>query len=166
MKRLLKNKVLTLAIMAALTLATVNCGILMHPERKGQTGGTIDNSALIMDCLWLLAAVVPGVVALVVDYATGGIYESGTTMKVAPGQEFAFALRGRAPADAEVEVLIQDQDGRVVSLLDHNVNEGEVVGGMTFALPTELEEGKYSLSLTVNDAPQAEWGLIVASAQE
>ena len=166
MKRLLKNKMLVMVIMVGLTLATINCGVLMHPERNGHRGGRIDTTSLVLDCLWLIAGVVPGVVALVVDFATGGIYESGMAMNVAPGQEFAFRLRGEAPQDAEVAVMIQGPDGHAVFLLDRPVAQGEEIGQMDFALPAELAAGKYSLSLTVNDAPKAEWSLIVAAAQE
>ena len=166
MKRLLKNKVLVLVMLAAFTLATINCGYILHPERRGQKGGNIDITTLILDCLWFFGGLIPGVVALAVDFSTGGIYESGKDISAAPGQKFTFRLRGSAPQDAEVAVTIQDQDGRVVSLLDRNVAQGEKIADMTFALPAELAAGKYSLSLTVNDEPQAEWGLLVASAQE
>jgi len=166
MKRLLKNKVLVLVMLAAFTLATINCGYIMHPERRGQHGGQIDITTAILDCLWFFVGVVPGVIALAVDFSTGGIYESGTAMNAAPGQKFTFRLRGPAPEDAEVAVTIQDQDGRMVSLLDRNVAQGEKIGDMTFALPAELAAGTYSLSLTVNNNPEAQWSLLVASAQE
>ncbi|OGP57273.1 MAG: hypothetical protein A2V67_01100 [Deltaproteobacteria bacterium RBG_13_61_14] len=166
MKRLLKNKGLVLLMLVALTLAAINCGYIMHPERRGQNGGRIDATSLVLDCLWFFVGVIPGVVALAVDFSTGGIYESGTAMNAAPGQKFTFRLRGPAPQDAEVAVTIQDQDGRVVSLLDRNVAQGEKIGPMEFALPAELAAGKYSLSLTVNDNPEAEWSLLVASAQK
>lgn len=166
MKRLMKKKTLALVMLVALTLASINCGVLMYPERKGQTGGNIDKTVLVLDCLWLLAGVVPGVVALVVDFYTGGIYESGTAMNVSPGQEFTFRLHGSAPQDAEVAVTIQGQDGRLVSLLDHKVVQGEETGDMTFNLPADLEAGNYSLAMRVNNDPNAEWGLHVASAQE
>jgi len=166
MKRLLKHKVLALALLVALTFATINCGVLLHPERKGQKGGNIDPSALVMDCLWLIAGVVPGVVALVVDFATGGIYKPGMAMNMSPGQAFTFRLRGEAPQSAEVAVTIQGQDGRVVSLLDRNLTQGEVIGDMTLSLPADLDAGDYSLSMSVNNNPNAQWSLHVASAQE
>ena len=166
MKRLLKNKLLVLVTLVAMTAATFNCGLLMHPERKGHKGDHVDATALVMDCLWLLVGVVPGVVALVVDFSTGGVYESGSSMNVAPGQKFTFRLRGPAPQDADVAVTIQGPDGHAVFLLDRKVAQGEKISPMEFALPRELAAGKYSLSLTVNYAPKAEWGLHVASAQE
>jgi hypothetical protein len=166
MKRLFKHKVLALALLVALTFAAVNCGILLHPERKGHKGGSIDGPVLVMDCLWLIAGVVPGVVALVVDFTTGGMYKSGTAMNTAPGQAFTFRLRGEAPRKAEVAVTIQGRDGRVVSLLDRNLTQGEIISDMQFALPADLAPGDYSLAMSVNHNPNAEWTLHVASAQE
>ena len=165
MKRFLKSKVLVLVMLVALTAATINCGVLMHPERNGKKGGKIDTTALVLDCLWLIVGVVPGVVALVVDFATGGIYGPGMAMNVTPGREFAFRLPGPAPTDAEVAVTLESPDGNAVSLLDRKVAQGEEIGLMNFALPTKLADGKYFMSLTVNDVPTAEWGLNVASAK-
>jgi hypothetical protein len=165
MKRFLKNKVLVLVMLVALTAATMNCGLLMHPERKGKTGGHIDATALVLDCLWLFVGVVPGVVALAVDFVSGGIYESGMTMNVTPGQKVTLRLPGPAPVAAEVAITIEGPDGNAVSLLDRNVSPGEEIGMMNFTLPTELVSGKYLMSLTVNDVPSAEWGLNVASAK-
>ena len=50
------------------------CGTINYPERRGQTGGTVDGGTAILDALWLLAFIIPGVVAFVVDFSTGAIY--------------------------------------------------------------------------------------------
>jgi hypothetical protein len=68
---------------AAGTMLTVGsgslgCGYFLHPERRGTQSGVIDGATMVMDCLWLLAGIVPGVVALVVDFSSGGIYASGS----------------------------------------------------------------------------------------
>ncbi len=52
---------------------SVGCGYLLHPERRGIQSGVIDGATMVMDCLWLLVGVVPGVVALIVDFSSGGI---------------------------------------------------------------------------------------------
>ena len=62
------------AMLATAALPTAGCGYLLHPERRGNDGGTIDGGSLIMDLLWLLPGVVPGVVALVVDFSSGAVY--------------------------------------------------------------------------------------------
>jgi hypothetical protein len=57
---------------------STGCGYLLHPERRGLQSGSIDGATMVMDCLWLLAGIVPGVVALVVDFSSGGIYAYGS----------------------------------------------------------------------------------------
>jgi hypothetical protein len=46
---------------------SVGCGYLLHPERRGTQSGIIDG-----------AGIIPGVIALVVDFSSGGIYLSGS----------------------------------------------------------------------------------------
>ncbi len=55
----------------------MGCGYFLHPERRGAQSGAIDGATMVMDCLWLLAGIVPGVVALVVDFSSGAIYVNG-----------------------------------------------------------------------------------------
>lgn len=160
------NKVLALVMLLVLPSATVDCGVLIHPERNGHRSGPVDAGALIMDCLWLLVGVVPGVVALVVDFSTGGVYASGSAMAVAPGQALQFRLRGSAPRDAAVAVTIQSPDGHSTLLLDRHVAQGGEIGPLSFSIPAELAPGRYSLALMVNGQAQSAWGLNVASAQE
>jgi hypothetical protein len=45
------------------------------PLRRGQTAGNVDTGVAIMDGLWCLAFIVPGVVAFIVDFSNGAIYE-------------------------------------------------------------------------------------------
>ena len=70
-------KALILVAVAALGLHTAGCGTLLYPERRGQTGGRIDGSVAVMDGLWCLAFIIPGVVAYIVDFGNGTIYEGG-----------------------------------------------------------------------------------------
>lgn len=55
----------------------LGCGYILHPERRGNHGGTISGTTLVLDCLWLLAFVVPGVIFLIVDFTSGAMYVSG-----------------------------------------------------------------------------------------
>jgi hypothetical protein len=59
--------------LAALFLAS-SCGLLLFPERKGQDSGKYDPNVLVMDASLLIFWIVPGVVAYVVDFATGCAY--------------------------------------------------------------------------------------------
>ena len=66
-----------IALTTALTVTTVSCGYVLHPERRGNPGGTIAGGTLVMDLLWLIVGVVPGVVFLIVDFTSGAMYVNG-----------------------------------------------------------------------------------------
>jgi hypothetical protein len=57
---------------------SVGCGYFLHPERRGTQSGVIDGATMVMDILWLIPGIIPGVIALVVDFSSGGIYVSGS----------------------------------------------------------------------------------------
>ena len=56
--------------------ATVSCAYILHPERRnsGRTSGNLDTRSLVFDILWFLPGIIPGVIALIVDFTTGAIY--------------------------------------------------------------------------------------------
>ena len=73
----MKNRLISSVVSATLltaALAPTGCGYFLHPERRGNTGGGVDGTTLIFDLLWLIPGVVPGVVALIVDFSSGAIY--------------------------------------------------------------------------------------------
>ena len=85
------NRIRGIALAALIVTATGSCGYFLHPERRGQQSGRIDSATMVMDLLWLLPGVVPGVIALVVDFSSGAIYvRGGTAQLVAPGTRLAF----------------------------------------------------------------------------
>ncbi|HEX6985601.1 MAG TPA: hypothetical protein VF170_09500 [Planctomycetaceae bacterium] len=62
-------------LLTASVVWTTSCGTLIHPERVGQPrGGRLDLSIVLLDGLGLLFFFIPGVIAFVVDFATGAIY--------------------------------------------------------------------------------------------
>ena len=69
----LRKAVIALTLIAVLC-QSLGCGLLLHPERRGQPRGRIDPGVAILDGLGLLLFFVPGVVAFAVDFATGAIY--------------------------------------------------------------------------------------------
>lgn len=73
MKRLLCSIAAATALASA-TLPSTGCGYILHPERRGNHGGVIDGGTLVMDLLWLIPGVVPGVVFLIVDFSSGTMY--------------------------------------------------------------------------------------------
>ena len=84
-----------IAATAALTTAggSVGCGYLLYPERRGAQSGTIDSGTMVMDLLWLLPGILPGVVALIVDFSSGAIYVRGrSALRLSPGGHIAVQL--------------------------------------------------------------------------
>ncbi len=95
---------------AGLFLSGPGCGILLHPDRNRSLtrSSRIAVDSVILDCLWLFVGVVPGVVALVVDYLSGGMWYQYGESSAAPGEAEIFCIRAdggrvvisRAPAPA------------------------------------------------------------------
>lgn len=69
------KKSISLSLAGLLAIQLTACGTLFHAERKGQTpSDKIDPEVLILDCCGLLFGVIPGVVALVLDFNNKTIY--------------------------------------------------------------------------------------------
>jgi hypothetical protein len=75
MKTRLMHAIVATTLLTTTAVGTTGCGYFLHPERRGNTGGGVDGGTLVMDLLWLLPGVVPGVIALVVDFSSGAIYQ-------------------------------------------------------------------------------------------
>ncbi len=69
-----------IALVAVLIAQMLGCGILLYPERRGQTSGRYDADVVLLDAAGLLLFIVPGVIAFAVDILTGAIY-------LPPGEE-------------------------------------------------------------------------------
>jgi hypothetical protein len=59
---------------ATMLYLAAGCGTILYPERRGRTRGRIDVGVAVMDGLWCLLFIIPGVVAFIVDFSTGAIY--------------------------------------------------------------------------------------------
>lgn len=68
-------KALSLVLCAALGLQAAGCGTILYPERRGSSSGHVDVGVAVMDGFWCLLFIVPGVVAYIVDFSNGAIYE-------------------------------------------------------------------------------------------
>jgi hypothetical protein len=72
-------------LVAALLGQLTACGAIFYPERRGQIDGRIDPGIAVLDAVGLLFYIVPGLIALGVDFTTGAIYlPHGRTAQVAP----------------------------------------------------------------------------------
>ncbi len=105
------------ATLLATAVSSAGCGYILHPERRGNTGGHIATGSFVMDLLWLLPGIVPGVVALIVDFSSGAIYTGG-------GRSAAIQLSSRghvavrlpdASTPARLELRLVSADHRVLA---------------------------------------------------
>ena len=63
------------ALVAGATCGVVGCGTVLYPERHGRPHSRdVDWKVVALDGLCLVFFFVPGVIAFVVDFATGSIY--------------------------------------------------------------------------------------------
>lgn len=100
------TKLRSIAYMSLVVFTLSSCGVILHPERKGQRAGRLDPAIVVLDAVGLLLFFVPGVVAFAVDFATGTIYLPG-------------GRRAELSQD-ELDILVQQhkvQQGDVVALL-------------------------------------------------
>lgn len=105
---------IALAATLAMTTASLGCGYILHPERRGARSGTIDGLTLLFDCLWLLVGIVPGVVALVVDFTSGAIYVGGGRGHlVTPDGHIAIRLP-EVKFKTRLELRLVTADGRLL----------------------------------------------------
>jgi len=152
----LKIRFLTLFALGFFTISTVGCGYILYPNRRNANarGGQVDVAVVIMDCLWLIPGILPGVFALVWDgihgswYATGG----GALMmqKNQPGTLHLVAsrpvtLRG-VSAHPNLAVKLDDASGRT-----HNLTpSSDIRGDLSLRLPTSVSTGKASLHIATD----------------
>ena len=78
-------RLLCVALGGALLTQLAACGTLFYPERRGQIDGKLDPVVFALDAVGLLLYIVPGLIALGIDFATGAIYlPGGEKYSVAP----------------------------------------------------------------------------------
>jgi hypothetical protein len=107
MTHLTRRKLLLAGLAGPALLGASGCAYILYPERKGRTGGQIDPGPFIVDLIWLLPGIIPGVICLIVDFTTGCVYRSpvraADVAAPAPAQRpaIAVAVDGAVVADAE-----------------------------------------------------------------
>jgi len=104
---------------AATTLLTTavsstGCGYFLYPERRGNSGN-VDAATLVMDLLWLIPGVVPGVVALIVDFSSGAIYRGHGryAVRMSPRGHLAVHLPD-SPSPAQLQFRLVTSDHRIL----------------------------------------------------
>ena len=107
----------TLTVGGALFLTS--CGTLLYPERRGQPAGRLDVGVVVLDRLGLLVFLVPGIIAVAVDFSTGAIYLPPKYAMLAPGPGAELRKVQVDPAELtpeRLEAIVREQTGKSVNL--------------------------------------------------
>ena len=174
MKRTSRLRLITWVTLAAFLIATTGCWYILHPERRtARLSNEVDGTIVLFDCLWLLAFIVPGVVALVVDGVEQTWYyseaewkakveRSGMSKNVEPGQNLAVRIRGYAPRDAKVTLSLLDERGQnLTPVIEAQSSAGKEMVPLAVRVPQQVNHHKLFLVLAVNDQQQCCWNLDV-----
>lgn len=102
----------------ALMLGASGCGYLLYPGRNGRRGGKVDPLILVIDLLWLLPGLVPGIICLAVDFTTGCIYGGGERAQTSspPGTDASHMATVEVELDGEVVAVGQLEPDRKAAL--------------------------------------------------
>jgi hypothetical protein len=110
-------RILSILISFVIIFQLIACGTILHPERKGQTGGRIDPGVAILDGIGLLFFIIPGVIAYAVDFSNGTIYLPGTStssLNIEDLKHVRFDPEHDTMAD--IEKIIKKETGYDVAL--------------------------------------------------
>jgi hypothetical protein len=122
----MRRRVAVLAL-TALSLQSISCGTLLHPERRGLRSDRLDPAIVALDGIGLLFFFVPGAVAFAVDFATGAIYLPPDQFSdLTPSQLSTPDLKRIEVQPAtldrrQLETIVQQQTGKVIDLNSPNV---------------------------------------------
>lgn len=93
--------------------ALTGCAAILHPERQGNRPGPVAVGPLVLDILWFIPGIVPGIIAIAVDFGSGAIYlprghaagpRGPRRLAIAPGER----IRVRPPTpDVDVDVTLR-----------------------------------------------------------
>ncbi len=96
-----------------ISASQIGCGYILHPERRGNKGGAISGTTLLMDCLWLLVFIVPGVVFLIVDFTSGAMYVNGGGVRVLASGAVKVDVNDSKVAKT-LQIRVVDSSNRVI----------------------------------------------------
>lgn len=136
------QKTLCTLVLASLVLPQLSgCGSIFYPDRRGQIDGRIDPLIAGLDAVGLLFYIVPGVVALGVDFTTGAIYYPNSRYSVAPERlQEAKDAQGRIDPQ-RLQSILREETGQVAAL---NNPALQVIPGTSHQL------AQYGLTATAN----------------
>jgi hypothetical protein len=102
------------ATMLTVGSSSIGCGYYLYPQRRGNRSD-VDAGTLVMDLLWLLPGLIPGIIALAVDFSSGAIYTRGrTAVLLSPDGRVAVRLP-RASRSVRLEFRLVTRSGRILA---------------------------------------------------
>jgi hypothetical protein len=108
------TRAIAFSTLLAFGASTLGCGYILYPERRGNSGGTVDGGTLVMDLLWLLPGILPGVIFLIVDFTSGAMYVNGrVAMRANSNGNIAIKLKDSTQAK-HLELRIVTASKRVL----------------------------------------------------
>jgi hypothetical protein len=139
------TRAIAFSTLLAFGASSVGCGYILYPERRGNAGGTIDGGTLVMDLLWLIPGIVPGVVFLIVDFTSGAMYVNGrVAMRANSNGNVAIKLKDQAKAK-QLELRIVTESHRVLDAKVANV--GPAIHGQSVELHVGATHEKVFLQI-------------------
>lgn len=159
----------TVAAGTMLTVGTssVGCGYILYPERRGNQGGAIDAGTMVMDLLWLLAGIIPGVVALIVDFSSGAIYVGGghrhAELRLSPDGHLAFQVP-HASRSGRIELRLVNASHEVLARRTALVGPGHASGETIDLALAAPASGPLTFEIVTDDGRIARAPVAVAGA--
>lgn len=124
-------RVIAAGTMLTVGSGSVGCGYFLYPERRGTQSGVIDGATMVMDILWLLPGIIPGVIALIVDFSSGGIYATGShraALRLSPDGRVALQVpHATRPGQVEFRLVTASHQvlARKIALVGPGHSKGE-----------------------------------------
>lgn len=113
----------------------------MHPERVGNKSGALDTIPLVVDIVLFIPGLIPGLVAVIVDFGTGAIYLNG-----GPPTQLGDAGTFRAvPLDGpgnHARIELVDENGVVIA--ETTVDVDAVRSGQAIALSPTTPDAQFA----------------------
>lgn len=157
----MKKRLLSTLLIVGMINLTTGCGLILHPERQKRTPSHhTDVQSLVFDCLWLLVGVIPGVVALAVDYGSQTVFYSQGEARASAGDTITINIAGIAPNESFISLQMIDFEGCELARSEIFVSvSNNSSSELSLTLPkSEPVEGA-KLVLSVDDQPQVSWAL-------
>ena len=115
------KRIVMILLAGMFLLQLTACGTLFHAERKNRKPSTqVDPVVLVLDCCGFLFGIIPGVVAIVLDYNNKTLYYSKSELKNASldrmDRSRMIAVRMDDMQRETVERVLSERLGREVHL--------------------------------------------------